>query len=161
MPEPFRILITGSRTWQDKDFIWSVLDLVAAELGDVTIVHGACPEGADAMAQGWVRHQLVSGGGVVVRAERHPADWQHHGRAAGFRRNEEMVRLGADLCLAFLAECTKDGCPKPEPHGLHGASHCADLAERAGIETRRFCAPELSKVLIEGPLSIWTTGPGP
>jgi hypothetical protein len=133
MPDPstphdrtaFRILVTGSRTWDDKEFIWNVLDLALAELRDVTVVHGACPKGADAIAHGWVRHQLVNGGGEV-RAERHPADWSTHGRAAGFRRNAEMVQLGADLCLAFVRD------------GSRGASNCADLAERAGIEVRRF-----------------------
>lgn len=134
MPDPstpqdraaFRILVTGSRTWDDKDFIWNALDVLLAEFRHVVIVHGACPKGADAIAQGWVRHQLVNGSGAQVRAERHPADWQHHGKAAGFRRNAEMVQLGADVCLAFIRD------------GSKGASNCADLAERAGIETRRF-----------------------
>ena len=120
----FRVLVTGSRTWDDKDFIWNVLDILLAELGDMVIVHGAA-KGADAIAQGWVRHQLVNGGGQV-RAERHPADWSRHGRAAGYRRNAEMVALGADLALAFIRD------------GSKGATNCADLAERAGIETRRF-----------------------
>ena len=121
---PFRVLVTGSRTWDDKDFIWNVLDVALAELGAVTIVHGACPKGADAIAQGWVRHQLVNGG--HVRAERHAANWSAYGKAAGFRRNAEMVALGADLALAFIRD------------GSKGATGCADLAERAGIETRRF-----------------------
>ena len=125
MGDLFRILVTGSWTWDNKDFIWNVLDVALAELGDVTVVHGACPKGADAIAQGWVRHQLVTGAGNV-RAERHPADWSTHGRAAGFRRNAEMVATSPDLCLAFIRD------------GSKGASGCADLAERAGIETRRF-----------------------
>lgn len=126
MTEPCRILVTGSRTWDDKDFIWNVLDVLLAELRNVVIVHGACPKGADAIAQGWVRHHLVNRGNARVRAERHPADWSTHGRAAGFRRNAEMVLLGADLCLAFVRDNSR------------GATNCADLAERAGIETRRF-----------------------
>jgi hypothetical protein len=39
-----------------------------------------------------------------------------------------MVNLGADLVLAFIR------------NGSRGASHTADLAEQAGIETRRFTA---------------------
>jgi hypothetical protein len=126
MTEPYRILVTGSRTWDDKDFIWNVLDLALAELRDVTVVHGACGKGADAIAQGWVRHHLINRRNEQVRAERHPADWSQFGRAAGFRRNAAMVQLGADLCLAFIRD------------GSKGATNCADLAERAGIETRRF-----------------------
>jgi hypothetical protein len=50
-------------------------------------------------------------------------------------RNEEMVGLGADLCLAFIVDESR------------GATHCAWAAERSGIETIRFRAgmvqPEL------------------
>jgi hypothetical protein len=126
MGDPYRILITGSRTWDDRDFIWNVLDTLLAELGDVTVVHGACGKGADLIAQGWVRHKMVTDPAARVRAERHPADWQQYGRAAGFRRNAEMIALGADLVLAFIRDNSR------------GATGCADLAERAGIETRRF-----------------------
>lgn len=135
--QPYRVLVTGSRTWDNKDFIWSVLDILLAELGNVVIVHGACPKGADAIAQGWVRHHLVNDG-ARVRAERHPADWSTHGRAAGFKRNEEMVRLGADLVLCFAMPCADPRCARPRPHDSHGASHCADQAEAAGIPVRRF-----------------------
>jgi len=37
-----------------------------------------------------------------------------------------MVRLGAQLCLAFIKD------------NSHGASHCSDLAEKAGIDIVKF-----------------------
>ena len=70
--------------------------------------------------------------------EPHPADWDGFGKGAGFRRNAEMVALGADLCLTFVVPCSKRDCEKPEPHGSHGTAHCSDLAEKAGIPVRRF-----------------------
>lgn len=63
--------------------------------------------------------------------EPHPAIWRPNGvynPQAGLVRNRKMVELGADLCLAFIK------------NGSRGASHCAGLAEEAGIPTRRFTA---------------------
>lgn len=129
-----RILVTGSRTWTDEDTVRGAFAQVVSIHGpeNVTIVHGACPRGADALAD------EIATGWTGLTVERHPADWDRHGKAAGFRRNAEMVDAGADICLAFIGPCSKRGCPDPGPHGSHGASHTAALAERAGIPVRRF-----------------------
>lgn len=117
-----RILVTGSRGWDDEATILHALAM-ARPLGAQapTLVSGACPTGADAIAE-----RLAEGLGWKI--ERHPADWQKHGRRAGFVRNAEMVALGADLCLAFIRNDSK------------GASMTARLAEKAGIPTRRITA---------------------
>jgi hypothetical protein len=121
---PYRVLVTGSRTWNDQAVIWQALANVVRQLPpdrEVVLVHGACPRGADEMAHQWMRGY----GGVI---EAHPANWVKHGKAAGFRRNAEMVALGADICLAFIRNNSR------------GASHTAALAEKAGIPTRRYTA---------------------
>lgn len=114
-----RILITGSRDWTDVPFIARMLAIAARLHPGAVLVHGDC-RGADRIAaQIWIRWGLPT--------EPHPADWSR-GRAAGPIRNAEMVKAGADLCLAFLLP------------GSRGAVHCAHLAEQAGITTKRFGA---------------------
>jgi hypothetical protein len=124
MTNPYRVLVTGSRDWDDELTVEAALALACYQQVPAVIVHGACRTGADAIASRWTRNHRVIG----LTEEAHPALWQWHGKAAGPRRNAEMVNLGADVCLAFI----KDGSP--------GASHTADLAEKAGIRTRRFTA---------------------
>jgi hypothetical protein len=115
MTDQFRILVTGSRTWNDTRTIDEALDQYHARLGaDMILVHGACPRGADAIADSWARHR-------GVQVERHPADWKAHGRTAGHRRNADMIATRPNLVLAFI----RDNSP--------GATGCVRLAERAGI----------------------------
>jgi hypothetical protein len=61
----------------------------------ILLVHGACPRGADAIAAYAARTP-----GYQIEA--HPADWHRYGRAAGYRRNAEMIALGADGSAAFI-----------------------------------------------------------
>lgn len=114
-----RILVTGSRDWDDKSTIGLTLANQARLRPLATLVSGACPTGADRLCEEW----WTTFGGTV---ERHPADWARLGKRAGFVRNAEMVDLGADVCLAFIRD------------GSKGASMTADLAEKAGIDVRRY-----------------------
>lgn len=123
-----KMLVTGSQTWVDEliieaamlgeSFIRTTLHPITAPLPprEITVVHGACPDGADkiadrfAMKLGW-------------KIERYPAEWSRHGRAAGQIRNERMVKMGADVCLAFI----RDNSP--------GSSKTLFKARREGIRT--------------------------
>lgn len=139
----YRVLVTGSRTWEDKTLIAAVLDGLLAEHGCLTLVHGACPKGADRIAHNWGLDARYASSFGAVTIEPHPADWKSHGRAAGFTRNAEMVALGADLCLCFGMPCSDHRCYRSDPHISHGAAHCAGLAEEAAIEVRRFAPSSL------------------
>jgi hypothetical protein len=121
---PRRVLVTGSRTWTDTTTIRAALARVWGD-GTRVLVSGACPTGADHLAEQCWTHW----GG---RVERHPADWARHGRAAGYRRNAAMVTAGAEVCLAFIRD------------GSRGASHTARLAQAAGITTHRYTTDEES-----------------
>lgn len=105
-----------------------MLDSVYFEItedgGWMVLVHGDCPTGADAQAQDWADEKNSEGFDVFV--ERHPAKWDEYGRKAGFRRNAEMVKLGAEYCLAFIHNESQ------------GSSHTAELAEKALIKTLIF-----------------------
>lgn len=94
----YRILVTGSREWTDRDTVWKVLGGIATganvPLQELTIVHGANPHGADRIAAQWAQAH-------GVQQEQHPADWKRYGRAAGPIRNQEMINSGIDICLAF------------------------------------------------------------
>lgn len=132
MSGPYRVLVTGSRDWNDFLAVHQVLFQLCEqnnlnyppdEHGNtmpdprkITVVHGDCPTGADFWAEEWCVGNFFVG-------EKYPADWKTHGKRAGFVRNAEMVKLGADICVAFIKNNSK------------GASMTARLAERAGIPT--------------------------
>jgi len=112
-----RILITISRDWDDYEAIEDALLTASREDYSATVVHGASHMDWFVAGVAWM---------LGLKPEPHKADWVQYSRRAGMIRNAEMVNNGADLCLAFI----RNNSP--------GASHCASLAEKAGIPTQRF-----------------------
>lgn len=114
-----KVLVTGSRTWDDVHEIYWAFRKWWEEAGQPDqplLLSGACPKGADALAEYvWERN------GWPV--QRFPADWHQYGKRAGFVRNEQMVYENPDVCIAFIQNESK------------GATHTARLAERRGIPT--------------------------
>lgn len=106
-----RIIICGSRSWEDYQTMRSVIQ--GLEPGEDIVVHGGA-HGADQMA-GEIAVEL----GLEV--EVHPADWEKHGKGAGFIRNEQMALLGADACIAFWdgeSRGTADMMQRASEHGI-------------------------------------------
>ena len=106
-----RIIITGSRNWEGPAAeakvheILNAVQFLAEALGSpLTVVHGDCPTGADAIADRWARRRDLEG----VSVEPHPADWGTFGQLAEFVRNEQMVDSEADLCVGFSRDNSKD-----------------------------------------------------
>ena len=116
----YRILITGSRHWGDAAAVnKALLDATnGMDRARVTVVHGN--------AQGADRHAGNAAEFYGMNVEVHPADWNKHGKAAGPIRNQKMVDLGADICLAF---------PHPTFKSV-GTRHCMKAAEKAGIPVK-------------------------
>lgn len=120
--KPYRMLITGSRTWADKATIRHALMSAWKDAGkpeQVTVVSGACPKGADAYAE-----KVAKAFGWAV--ERHPADWKRFGPGAGPIRNMEMAKAGADICLAFRKQTSI------------GTVNCIGAATKLGIPVQEF-----------------------
>lgn len=128
----FRILITGSRTWDDydtickkiveaiKDYVEEHPEFQSRPIDWVTIVHGNCPQGADKLAD------LFASQVLRCDVERYDADWRAFGKRAGFVRNRRMVNTAPDICLAFIRDKSK------------GATGCYNLAKQAGIASEKF-----------------------
>lgn len=118
-----RILITGTRKGGLQEKVFEVLDEMYSQwvangfalTDQFVIVHGAAP-GVDRAASAWVHRHLGA------KEEAHPATWTD-GKKAGPIRNQKMVDLGADLCIAFPIE------------GSIGTWDCVRKARKAGIET--------------------------
>lgn len=143
--QTYRVLVTASRDLTDRKLVWDALDRVlptALYVGRrLVVVHGACPTGGDKFAADW--GYAMRDAGEPVDVERHPAKnhpTQDFGPwpGCGPRRNAYMTGLGAAECLAFIGPCTSIRCRRDYPHGSHGASGCADLAERVRIKTTRW-----------------------
>ena len=117
---PYRILVTGWRFWPEtaKGVVWSTLTFWAerAQAQPIAVVHGKA-HGVDKWADEWALSY------PFAEPERHPANWDRHGRSAGMIRNREMIALGANICLAF-----------PGPNSI-GTIGCLTEAIKADIPT--------------------------
>lgn len=125
---PIRILVTGSRDLDEagRAFVWRVLDEAARiAAGPIVVIDGAA-RGVDSAANEWAWAV------PLAATERYPADWRRYGKRAGYIRNEHMVSLGADVCLAFPRRMSP------------GTWNCIYQAAGAGIPVRIYPLPELS-----------------
>ncbi len=113
---PLRVLVSGARTWADREAIRRELAKLPA--GSV-VVHGDA-KGADRLA-GEVAVEL----GLTVLAC--PAEWHKYGRGAGLMRNKAMLAEHApQLVLAF----------HPAIEEARGTKHMVELARKAGVKVR-------------------------
>lgn len=123
-------MVTGPRTWRSVYIVNQALTDVETLAGRLppyrlTLVHGNA-NGLDKMI---AREARMRG----WRIESHPADWDRHGKAGGFIRNQEMVDTDPDLCLAFLMDCALPDCKKSKAHITHGTADCIERINKAEL----------------------------
>ena len=93
LPEGTLIAIAGGKHIADPDAIFRRLDKARAKYGDMVLVHGGGP-GVERIASQWADRNGVHQ--VVCKP-----DWNRHGRAAPFRRNDDLLNLLPKGVIAF------------------------------------------------------------
>ena len=93
MPQGTLVAIAGGKDIADPAAVIARLDMARAKYADMILVHGGGP-GVEKIAAQWAErngvHQIVC-----------KPDWDRHGRAAPFRRNEELLNLLPKGVIAF------------------------------------------------------------
>lgn len=94
----YKVIIAGSRNFNDYEKLKTYCDFYLNDLVnnpniELVIVSGHA-RGADSLGE---KYALENN----YKCEVHPADWNLHGKAAGYIRNEEMAKVSNAL-IAFL-----------------------------------------------------------
>ena len=113
-----RIIVAGSRAFNDYFIFCRILDPLLKDVGDVIIVSGDASKGPDRMAIEYANEK-----GILCR--KFPADWDGLGKSAGYIRNAEMAE-NADILIAIW-----DGKSR-------GTRHMIDIARRKGLKVLVF-----------------------
>jgi len=107
-----KIIIAGSRNFNDYNLLKSSCDNLLTQFTNIEIVSGTA-RGADKLGERYAREKGYS-------IKQFPANW-NLGKSAGYIRNDEMAQY-ADMLIAFW-----DGTSK-------GTKHMIDLANKRGIK---------------------------
>jgi hypothetical protein len=114
------VLVCGGRHYADRAAVFLALDKLAEEHGALFVIEGGAA-GADRWAREWRIDRLHPG-------KTFPADWEHHGKGAGPRRNRRMLEQGRPrLVLAFP--------------GGRGTADMIEAARKAGVPVKRPVGP--------------------
>ena len=118
LPKGTLVAVTGGKQAGNANAIWSTLDHARAKHSDMVLVHGGGP-GAEKIAASWAEKNGVDQ--IVCRP-----DWNAHGKAAPFRRNDELLNLLPKGVIAFPGSGITD--------------NLVDKARKLGIPVHRVAA---------------------
>ncbi len=93
LPKGTLVAVTGGKQVADPDAVWTTLDRTKAKHGDIVLLHGGGP-GHEKIAASWAEARGVDQ--IVCRP-----DWSKHGKAAPFKRNDELLNLLPKGVIAF------------------------------------------------------------
>lgn len=93
----FKVIIAGSRDFNDYEGLAEKCDHILSRYltnphFEVIVISGTA-RGADRLGERYAKERQL-------KVWRFPADWDKHGKAAGFIRNREMAQV-ADALIAF------------------------------------------------------------
>jgi len=111
--KPISIIVAGGRDFNNYELLKEKLDKLHRHFGGFEVVSGKA-RGADSLGE---RYALENN----LPIAEFPADWDKHGKKAGFLRNADMADY-ADGCIVFW-----DGVSK-------GTQHMINLAKEKGIQ---------------------------
>lgn len=112
-----RVIVCGGRDYNHREELFGTLNELHRVKPIDCLIHGGA-RGADYLAGQWAKQH--NGVTVVVV----PAEWGKHGKAAGPKRNQEMVtQYNPDMVIGF--------------RGGAGTADCCRRAEEAGIKVIR------------------------
>ncbi|MEZ5874861.1 MAG: DUF2493 domain-containing protein [Hyphomicrobiales bacterium] len=117
LPAGPKVAVSGGADFNDHKLIWDKLDQVHAKHPDMVLMHGKSPKGAEKIAARWADHRSVTQIGFAP-------DWTKHGRAAPFKRNDQMLDVLPIGVMVFP--------------GTGIQENLADKARKLGIPVWRF-----------------------
>ena len=108
-----KVIIAGSRDFYDYDLLAEECNIILEGKDDIEVVSGRAI-GADMLGEMYAKDKKYP-------VKLFPADWNTHGKGAGFIRNGEMANY-ANMLIAFW-----DGESK-------GTKHMVETAQKKGME---------------------------
>ena len=110
-----KLIVAGSRTFNNYDLLKEEITKLIPFNDDLEIVSGTA-RGADRLGEKLAEE-------FNIKLIKFPANWDLHGRSAGYKRNQEMADY-ADSCIVFW-----DGQSR-------GTKHMIDLAKRYNLNLK-------------------------
>lgn len=115
----FKVIIAGGRDFYDYELLQRKCDKYLWNklwLDEKIIIISGHAKGADTLGEKYANER-----GLILDIK--PAEWDKYGKSAGYKRNEEMVRV-ADAAICFWNGKSK------------GTKHTIDLCKKKGIPCR-------------------------